>query len=115
MRAISLASSPCSEVRLPWSILGHGRLRFWLFTAPILARDAVGPSTPTLPDGGRVGSNPKLLCGDPLATNGIRASGRQYPVQHRHADGSFGLLGRKAAGAQPRSDQRLVTTHCRFY
>src|SRR6185312_2096081 len=29
-------------------ILGHGRLRFWLPTAPILARDAVGPSTPTI-------------------------------------------------------------------
>src|SRR5271165_3957719 len=28
-------------------ILGHGRLRSWLFTAPILAHDAVGPSTPT--------------------------------------------------------------------
>ena len=29
-------------------ILGHGRLRSWLLTAPILARDAVGPSTPTV-------------------------------------------------------------------
>ena len=29
-------------------ILGHGRLRSWLFTAPSLARDAVGPSTPTM-------------------------------------------------------------------
>src|SRR5437764_876530 len=28
-------------------ILTHGRLRSWLFTAPILAHDAVGPSTPT--------------------------------------------------------------------
>jgi hypothetical protein len=28
-------------------IIGHGRLRSWLVTAPILARDAVGPSTPT--------------------------------------------------------------------
>jgi hypothetical protein len=26
-------------------ILGHGRLRSWLLTAPILARDAMGPST----------------------------------------------------------------------
>src|ERR1700689_1540341 len=29
-------------------ILGHGRLRSWLLTAPILALDAVGPSTPTV-------------------------------------------------------------------
>ena len=28
--------------------LGHGRLRSWLLTAPILALDAVGPSTPTV-------------------------------------------------------------------
>ena len=29
-------------------MLGHGRLRSWLLTAPILALDAVGPSTPTV-------------------------------------------------------------------
>ena len=28
-------------------ILGHGRRRSWLLTAPILARDAMGPSIPT--------------------------------------------------------------------
>ena len=69
----------------------------------------------TWPVAGRDDPNPKLLCDDRLATDGIRASGRQHPVQHRHADGSLGLLGREAAGSQPRSDQRLVTTHCRFY
>jgi hypothetical protein len=30
--------------------MGHGRLRSWLLTAPILALDAVGPSTPTVRD-----------------------------------------------------------------
>ena len=63
---------------------------------------------------GEMAPNPKLLCDDRLATDGIRASGRQHPVQHRHADGSLSLLGREAAGSQTRSDQRLVTTHCRF-
>jgi hypothetical protein len=59
--------------------------------------------------------SPKLLCDDRLTTDGIRASGHQHPIQHRYADGSLGLLSRKAAGSQPWSDQRLVTTHCRFY
>ena len=44
-----------------------------------------------------------------------KTSGLQHPVQHSHADGSLGLLAGKAARSQPRSDQRLVTTHCRFY
>jgi hypothetical protein len=69
----------------------------------------------TLPVQGEMILSPKLLCDDWLATDGIRASGCQHPVQHSHADGSFGLLASKAAGSQPRSDQRLVTTHCRFY
>jgi hypothetical protein len=59
--------------------------------------------------------NPKLLRDDRLATDGIRAPGRQPPAQHCHADGSLGLLASKAAGLRPRSDQRLVTAHCRFY
>jgi hypothetical protein len=63
----------------------------------------------------RDGPKSKLLCDDRLATDGIRASGRQHPVQHRHADGSLCLLGNEAAGAQPRPDQRLVAAHCRFY
>jgi hypothetical protein len=33
-----------------------------------------------LPDGGRDGPNSKLLCGDRLATDRIRASGQQHPV-----------------------------------
>ena len=64
---------------------------------------------------GEMALHPKLLHDDRLATDGIRAPGRQHPVQHRHADGSLSLLGREAAGSQTRSDQRLVTTHCRFY
>jgi hypothetical protein len=32
------------------------------------------------PDGGRNGPNPKLLCGDRLATDGIWASSRQHPI-----------------------------------
>jgi hypothetical protein len=35
---------------------------------------------------------------------GIWASGRQHSVQRSHADGSLGLLARKAAGSPPRSD-----------
>ena len=58
---------------------------------------------------------PNLLCDDRLATDRIGASGLQHPVQCSHADDSLGLLGGKAAGSQPRSDQRLVTAHCRFY
>jgi hypothetical protein len=47
----------------------------------------------------RDGPEPKLLCDDRLATDGIRTSGRQPPVQHRHANGRLSLLGRKAASA----------------
>ncbi len=61
-----------------------------------------------------IAPNPRLLCDDRLATDGIWASRCQHPVQHRHADGSLGLLGGEAAGPQPGSDQRLVATHCRF-
>ena len=52
--------------------------------------------------------DPKLLCHSRQATDGVGASSRQHPVQHRHADGSFGLLGHEAAGSQPGSDQRFV-------
>jgi hypothetical protein len=49
-------------------------------------------------DGGRgqddPGSDP--LCDDPLAADGFRAPGLQHSVQHRHADGGFGLLGSKS-------------------
>jgi len=38
---------------------------------------------------GEMAPNPKLLHDDRLATDGIRAPGRQHPVQHRHADGSL--------------------------
>jgi len=62
-----------------------------------------------------IAPNPRLLCDDRLAADGVWASGRQHPVQHRHADGSLGLLGGEAAGPQPGSDQRLVATHCRFH
>jgi hypothetical protein len=59
--------------------------------------------------------NSKLLRDDWLATDGIGASGRQQPVQHRHADGRLSLLSSEAAGSKTRPDQRLVATHCRFY
>jgi hypothetical protein len=64
---------------------------------------------------GRDDPNSKLQCDDRLATDGIRASGRQHSVQDRHANRSLTLLGSEAAGAQPRPDQRLVAAHCRFY
>jgi hypothetical protein len=56
----------------------------------------------------------KLLCDDRSATDAVRASDRQYPVQSRYADSSLGLLASKAAGSQPRSDQQFVTTHFRL-
>jgi len=65
--------------------------------------------------GGRDGPSPELLCDGPLNADRVRASSRQHPVQHRHADGSLGLLGREAACPQPGSDQRLVATHGRFH
>ena len=41
----------------------------------------------------------RLLSNDLLATDRFRASGRQHPVQDRHANGSLGLLGRETAGS----------------
>jgi hypothetical protein len=76
-------------------------------------RGAVHPNTRQTP--GRDAPKPKLLCDDRLTTNRIRASSRQHPDKHRHSDSSLSLLGGKAAGAQTRPDQRLVTAHCRFY
>jgi hypothetical protein len=46
-------------------------------------------------DPGRVGPKSKLLCDEWLATEGIRASTRQHPVQHRYAAGSLSLLDRE--------------------
>jgi len=66
-------------------------------------------------DLGRVGPKFKPLRDEWLAADGIRASSCQHPVQHHRADGSLGLLGRETAGSHSRSDQQLVTTHCRFY
>ena len=43
---------------------------------------------------------PEGLCDDPLATDRVRASGRQHPIQDRHADSSLGLPGRETACAQ---------------
>ena len=68
----------------------------------------------TWPVRAEMAPNSKRLRDDRLATDGIRASGRQHPVQHSHADGSLGLLTCETAGSQPRSDQQLVTAHCRF-
>ena len=82
---------------------------------PALSILRVGEALVHFQTEGEITPNPKLLCDDRVATDGIRASGRQHPIQHRHADGSLGLLSGKAAGSQPWSDQRLVTTHCRFY
>jgi hypothetical protein len=59
--------------------------------------------------------HPKLLRDSWLATEGIRASGRQHPVQHSHGDGRLSPLGGKAAGSLPWSDQCLVAAHRRFY
>jgi len=67
------------------------------------------------PTKGEMAHNPELLCTNRRATDGIRASGRQHPVQHRHANARLGLLGGKAAGSQPWSDQRFVAAHRRFY
>src|SRR3954471_1387682 len=63
---------------------------------------------------GNTPPNPRPLSASRLAPDGFRASGRQHPVQDRHTNGRFGLLGHKSTGSQPRSDQRLVAAHCRF-
>ncbi len=91
-------------------------------TATLIATDGQSPLV-SLVDGrwctrqtkGEMVPKPNLLCDDRLATDGIRPSGLQHPVQRSHADGSLGLLAGKAAGSQTRSDQRFVATHCRFY
>jgi hypothetical protein len=57
---------------------------------------------------------PRQLRDDRTATDGIRASGWQCPVRHSHADGRLGLPAGEGAGSRRQSDQRLVTTHCRF-
>ncbi len=62
-----------------------------------------------------IAPNPRLLCDDRRATDGIGASGRQHPVQHCPADGRLGLLGSEATGSKTGPDQRLVATHCRFH
>jgi hypothetical protein len=67
-----------------------------------------------LAQGRRDDPSPKPLCDDPLAADRIRASGRQHPIQDRHADGSLGLPGRETTGAQSRSDQNFATAYCRF-
>jgi hypothetical protein len=43
--------------------------------------------------------SPKRLCDAPSALDGIQVSGRQYLVQHNHADRAVGLLASKAAGS----------------
>jgi hypothetical protein len=65
-------------------------------------------------NGGRDDPSPEPLCDDALTTDGFRTSGRQHLARDRHIDRSFGLLGGKAAGSQPRFGQRLVATHRRF-
>jgi hypothetical protein len=56
---------------------------------------------------------PEPLCDDALATNGVRASGRQHLDQDRNTDGCLSLLGDETACPRPRSDQRLVAAHRR--
>jgi hypothetical protein len=51
--------------------LGHGRLRSWLLTAPILALDAVGPSTPTILN---------KSAGDPTNASAGGTSEAEYPT-----------------------------------
>jgi hypothetical protein len=48
---------------------------------------------------GEITPNPGLLCDDRMAPDGIRASGRQHPIEYHHADSGLGLLTRKAAGS----------------
>jgi hypothetical protein len=79
--------------------LGHGRLRSWLLTTQFWHAMPWGRPPQHSTDQGQDGPEPNLLCDDRLATDGIRASGRQHPVQNRHANGSLSLLGRKAASA----------------
>jgi hypothetical protein len=64
-----------------------GRYVIWLHDAGAVsanglprASSADAAGVGALPGGGRVGLNPKLLCGDWLAADRIRASGYQHPV-----------------------------------
>ena len=50
-------------------------------------------------DGVRDDPSPGSLCHGRLATDRFRASGRQHPVQDRHADRSLGLLSSETAGS----------------
>ena len=58
-------------------ILGHGRLRSWGSTAPSLARDAVGPSTPTSP--GVTGGGPEPWPHPPCCPAPASWAGRRSP------------------------------------
>jgi hypothetical protein len=73
------AKYQCEQVRVSWGLPPLALVHF--------------------PTEGEITPNPRPLCDDRMATDGIRASGRQHPVQDRHADGSLGLLSRKAAGS----------------
>jgi hypothetical protein len=56
---------------------------------------------------GEMAPKPKLLCDEWLATDGIRTSSCQHPVQHHCADGSPSLLGRETGRRlTPLPDQR---------
>jgi hypothetical protein len=50
---------------------------------------------------------PEGLCDDPLATDRVRASGRQHPIQDRHAASSLGLPDRETACAQDAAVQPI--------
>ena len=54
------------------------------------------------------------LCDDPYPAGGVRASGRQHPVERRDAGGGFCLLSVETTCSQPGSDYRLVAAHRRF-
>ena len=102
----------------PAELTAHNCLDFAHATEPLLWRfegEGDNAALVHLVDGGRADPSPGPLCDDPVATDGLRASCQQHPVQDGHADGSLGLLGSKAAGSQPWSDQRLVAAHCCFY
>ena len=53
-----------------------------------------------LADGARDDPSPNPLFDAAIAADEFRASGRQHPVQNRHADGGLSLLGSETACSQ---------------
>ena len=59
--------------------------------------------------------DPKLLCDDRLATDRIYRPASKFRFSTATPMAASVCWPAKPRSSQPRSDQRLVATHCRFY